>query len=41
MSGSLVAARVESVTLSNAGTGMQLNLASVGTMDMSQVRQIL
>ena len=38
---SLVAARVESVTLGKAGTGMQLNLASVGTMDMSQVRQIL
>ncbi len=39
--GSLVAARVESVTLSKAGTGMQLNLDSVGTVDMSQVLQIL
>ncbi len=38
---SLVAARVESVTLGKAGTGMQLNLAGLGPVDTSQVRQLL
>ncbi len=38
---SLVAAKVESVTLGKAGTGMQLNLAGMGPVDTSQVRQLL
>lgn len=38
---SLVAAKVESVTLGKAGTGMQLNLAGIGSVDTSQVRQLL
>ncbi len=38
---SLVAAKVESVTLGKAGAGMQLNLAGMGPVDTSQVRQLL
>ncbi len=37
----LVAAKVESVTLGKAGAGMQLNLAGLGPVDTSQVRQLL
>ena len=39
--GTLVAARVESVTLGKAGTGMQLNLAGIGAVDTRNVRQLL
>ncbi len=38
---SLVAAKVESVTLGKAGTGMQLNLAGLGPVDTGLVRQLL
>ncbi len=37
----LVAAKVESVTLGKAGTGMQLNLAGLGPVDTGLVRQLL
>lgn len=36
----LVAARVESVTLGRAGQGISLNLAGLGAVDFAQVRQI-
>jgi len=37
----LVAAAVESVTLARAGSGLTLNLAGMGQLPLSQVRQIM
>ena len=37
----LTAAQVESVTLGQGGTGMQLNLAGLGSVPLSEVREFL